>query len=74
MSLSLAAKTIFNADHLTVVRVQSLKCHYRVSISDGVANIMGPGVNEEYELADLGPLELPAEAQAIIAVILFEEA
>lgn len=73
MSLSLAAITLFNADHLTVVRVQSSRCHYRVSIDKETATIYGPGVKEEYELEDLGPLTLPPEAQAIIAVILFEE-
>lgn len=73
MSLTLASKTIFNADHLTVVRVQSSKCHYRVSITDTTATVYGPGVEEEYEVGSLGPEGLPAEALAIIAVVIFEE-
>lgn len=77
MSLSLASKTLFNSDHLTVVRVQTLKCHYRVSVESDRLTIYGPGVEEEVEFEDLENkvafTGLSAEAKALLAVLYFEE-
>jgi hypothetical protein len=76
MSLSLASATLFVADHLTIIRVQSLKCHYRVAVEDEKLTIYGPGVEEELEYGEEGHaflLLFDPEARAIAAVLLFEE-
>ncbi len=76
MSISVAARTIFSDERVTIVSVQSSKCPYRVSFErDGTITLMAPGLEEEVDPASLceGGSNLPREALAIIAVVLFEE-
>lgn len=73
MSLSLAALTLFKGDGFTLVKVQSSKCHYRVSVEAELATVQGPGVDYEVDTRALNIHEYPAEAVAIMAVIIFEE-
>ena len=75
MSLSISSIGLFNADKFTIVRVQTLKCHYRVAVhrEDECVTIQGPGVEETYSFDELGPSTLSSEAKALIAVCLFEE-
>lgn len=76
MSLSLATAILFTNTEtkMIIVKVQSLKCHYRVAIEEEQITLYGPGVEETYDPEEL-PLffKLTPEGQAMLAVLLFEE-
>lgn len=81
MSLAFGSKLVFANQEggFSIFQVQTLKCAYRVLVEepDGNCRIQGPGVDEEINLADyVGARKAPAlstEAQAILAVLIFEE-
>lgn len=73
MSLSLASLTLFRGDGFTIVRVQSSKCHYRVNVDESSATVQGPGVDHSIDMRALNLSSYPPEAQAIMAVLMFEE-
>lgn len=77
MSLALSSVILTDLDHLTVVRVQTLKCAYRVSVLSDRLTIYGPGVEETYEFDDLEVKiafeGLKPEAKALLAVFYLEE-
>ena len=55
-----------------VISVHSHRCLYRVAITQGEVHVIGPGVEETLSIDDL-PQNLPYEALALCAVLLFEE-
>lgn len=73
MSLSLASHILFTGENVTIVRVQSSKCHYRVGVDEDCITVYGPGVEHEVDSVFHKINNYPPEAQAIMAVLLFEE-
>jgi len=58
-----------------VYKVNSKNATYRVVVAENLVRVYGPGVEEEYEVAQDGdiPPAFSNEARAIAAVLLLEE-
>lgn len=58
----------------TYFRVQTSRCWYQVNVTPAVARVLGPGVDETYDLDDCDiPEGITQEGTALVAVIMFEE-
>ena len=76
MSLALASKLVFENREggFSIFSVQTFKCLYRVVVdNEGCCRVQGPGVDEEIDVGPVSQGLLSMEAQALFAVLLFEE-